>query len=59
MSNIRLQKLVEMLEKQANDTFLLYAMGMEYLGMGDEDVAEKYFKQVLEVDPLHVATHYV
>ncbi len=58
MSNIRLQKLAEMLEKQPHDTFLLYAMGMEYLGIGDVNVAEKYFKQVLEVDPLHVATHY-
>ncbi|MFN3446239.1 MAG: tetratricopeptide repeat protein [Bacteroidia bacterium] len=58
MSNIRLQKLAEMLEKQPNDTFLIYAMGMEYLGTGDLNVAEKYFKQVLEVDPLHVATHY-
>lgn len=58
MSNIRLQKLAEMLEKQPNDTFLIYAMGMEYLGTGDLNAAEKYFKQVLEVDPLHVATHY-
>ncbi len=58
MSNIRLQKLAEMLEKQPNDTFLLYAMGMEYLGMGDVNVAEKYFNQVLEVDTNHVASHY-
>lgn len=58
MSNIRLQKLAEMLEKQPNDTFLLYAMGMEYLGMGDVNVAEKYFNQVLEVDSNHIATHY-
>lgn len=58
MSNIRLQKLAEMLEKQPNDTFLLYAMGMEYLGMSDVNVAEKYFKQVLEVDSNHIATHY-
>ncbi len=58
MSNIRLQKLIEMLEKQPNDTFLLYAIGMEYLGMGNANVAEKYFKQVLEVDQNHVATHY-
>ena len=58
MSNIRLQKLAEMLEKQPNDTFLLYAMGMEYLGMGDVNVAEKHFKLVLEVDTAHVATYY-
>lgn len=58
MSNIRLQKLSEMLEKQPNDTFLLYAMGMEHLGMGDVTVAEKYFKQVLEVDTNHVASQY-
>jgi len=58
MSNIRLQKLAEMLEKQPHDTFLLYAIGMEYLGMSDVNVAEKYFKQVLEVDSNHIATHY-
>ena len=58
MSNIRLQKLAEMLEKQPNDTFLLYAMGMEYLGMGEVNVAEKYFKLVLEFDKAHVATYY-
>ena len=58
MSNIRLQKLAEMLEKQPNDTFLLYAMGMEYLGMGDVNVAEKHFKLVLEVDKANVATYY-
>lgn len=58
MSNIRLQKLAEILEKQPHDTFLLYAMGMEYLGMGDVNVAEKYFNQVLEVDSNHIATHY-
>lgn len=58
MSNIRLQKLAEMLEKQPHDTFLLYAMGMEYLGMNDVNVAEKYFKQVLEVDTNNVASHY-
>ncbi len=58
MSNIRLQKLVEMLEKQPNDTFLIYALGMEYLGMGDLNWAEKYFKQVLAIDPAHVATYY-
>jgi tetratricopeptide (TPR) repeat protein len=58
MSNIRLQKLAEMLEKQPNDTFLLYAMGMEYLGMGEVNVAEKYFKLVLEFDKAYVATYY-
>jgi len=58
MSNIRLQKLAEMLEKQPNDNFLLYAMGMEHLGMDDVNMAEKYFKQVLEVDTNHVASHY-
>ena len=33
-------------------------MGMEYLGMGDVNVAEKHFKLVLEVDKVHVATYY-
>ncbi len=58
MSNIRLQKLIEMLEQQPNDSFLTYAIGMEYLGMGNLNSAELQFKAVIVIDPNHLAAHY-
>lgn len=58
MSNIRLQKLTEMLEQQPNDPFLTYAIAMEYLGMSDLHRAEQQFKAVLLIDPNHLAAHY-
>ena len=58
MSNIRLQKLIEMLEQQPNDPFLTYAMAMEYLGLSNLTKAEELFKQVLLIEPNHLAVHY-
>ena len=58
MSNIRLQKLTEMLEQQPNDPFLTYAMAMEYLGISNLHKAEELFKQVLLIDINHLAAHY-
>lgn len=58
MSNQRLQKLLEMLEKQPNDTVLLYALAMEHLGINDKSQAEQLFKQVLGIEPENVAAHY-
>jgi predicted Zn-dependent protease len=58
MSNTRLQKLVEMLEKHPNDSFLNYALAMEYLGMNDAKMAESTFRRVLELDEENIAAKY-
>lgn len=58
MSNPRLIKLLEMLDEQPSDTFLLYAIGMEYAGMNNEVEAENYWRKVLELDKNHIAVHY-
>lgn len=58
MSNQRLQKLTEMLEKQPDDTFLLYAIAMEHLGVNDKNQAEILFKQVLRIESDNVPAHY-
>jgi len=58
MSNNRLLKLIEMLEKNPNDTFLLYAMGMEHMGAQKLDDAEAYFRKVLAIEPDNIACHY-
>lgn len=58
MSNIRLVKLNEMLEKQPDDAFLLYALGMEYMGMNDAGKAEELFRKVLAIEVHNIAAKY-
>src|SRR6478609_3538198 len=58
MSNSRFDKLLEMLDQQPDDLFLQYAVGMEYLGMGKPEEAEKQFRGILLADVHHVASYY-
>lgn len=58
MANQRLQKLTEMLNKQPNDAFLHYAIGMEHLGLEQLNDAEEWFRKVLVIEPDNIATHY-
>jgi tetratricopeptide (TPR) repeat protein len=46
----RLEKLREMLEKSPGDTFLLYAMAMEYRKSGDGKSALEYLDRVIVRD---------
>jgi tetratricopeptide (TPR) repeat protein len=46
----RLDKLKAMLEKSPGDTFLLYAMAMEYRKSGDSKLAIEYFDKVIQHD---------
>lgn len=58
MSNPRLQKLLDMLEKQPQDTFLNYALAMEYQGAGDKNKATELFRKVLQIEEHNVAAKY-
>jgi tetratricopeptide (TPR) repeat protein len=46
----RLEKLQGMLEKSPGDTFLLYAIALEYRKMGDAASALKYLDSVIQHD---------
>ena len=46
----RLEKLQGMLEKSPGDTFLLYAMALEYRKMGDAKSALKFLDSVIQHD---------
>lgn len=50
----RLESLLEMLEQQPFDSFLLYGIALEYMAMNDDEKAEEYFKELLEADPGYV-----
>jgi tetratricopeptide (TPR) repeat protein len=58
MSNLRLQKLLEMLEQQPLDLFLQYALAMEYLGMSQPAEAENLFKAIITTDEHYVPAYY-
>lgn len=47
----RLDKLLKMLEKQPNDTFLLYGIALEHHKLGNPLAALEFFDRVLALDP--------
>ena len=55
--NNRLDSLLKLLEKEPEDSFLLYGIGLEYLSAKNFDEAENYFSKLLNVDPDYVATY--
>jgi len=58
MNNTRLQKLLEMKAENPTDTFVVYAIGMEYLGLNQYAVAEQYFKDCLQLDSSYISAYY-
>jgi Tfp pilus assembly protein PilF len=50
--------LVELLKKEPNDVFLIYALGIEYVAELDLKEAEEKFKKVLSIDENYIAAYY-
>lgn len=53
----RRNQLLELLKDAPTDSELLYFLAMESVGEGDDTRAAGEFRQLLEVDPTHVASH--
>jgi tetratricopeptide (TPR) repeat protein len=49
----RLEQLQKMLEREPNDTFLLYGLAMEHKKSGDADQALQLLEKVVQLDPGH------
>jgi Tfp pilus assembly protein PilF len=60
MSNAaRLKSLLDQLEKEPDDLFLNYALGLEYQNEQDTaQIAEKQFLKVLSADENYIAAYY-
>jgi Tfp pilus assembly protein PilF len=54
----RIEKLKEMLAADAEDSFLLHALGLEHSKIGDDETARGYFQKVLFSNPSYVGTYY-
>ncbi|MEO6301978.1 MAG: hypothetical protein ABIP51_02280 [Bacteroidia bacterium] len=54
----RIDMLLAMLEKEPDDIFLNYALGIEYIGELDVQQSEFQFKKVLQMEPGYIAAYY-
>ncbi len=54
----RIEKLKEFLKQSPADCFLNHALALEYVKMGDEVNAKKFFEINLSNDKSYVATYY-
>ena len=54
----RINKLKEMLEVEANDSFLQHALALEYIKIGNESEAKKLFIEILVREPNYLGSYY-
>ncbi|WP_406826819.1 tetratricopeptide repeat protein [Pedobacter sp. KACC 23697] len=58
MSSTRLSKLLEFLESDPNDPFILYALATEYNTQNDKEKAYSFYLQLTDKHPDYVGTYY-
>ena len=58
MQNTRLAKLLEFLENDPNDSFILYALATEYNSLNDKEKAFSYYLRLINEHPNYVGTYY-
>lgn len=58
MQEQRLAKLLEMYAQNEQDTFVLFALGMEYGGMGNKELAMGYYQKCIACDKCYVPAYY-
>ena len=54
----RKQQLLEFLAQSPNDSFLKFALALEFIKAGDDDSALVYFKDIITHDPDYTGTYY-
>ena len=54
----RLEQFKEFVEMDPSDTFSRYALGMEYMGVGDYPQAILQFEEVIRLDPSDAPSHF-
>jgi len=54
----RIAKLRELLQENPSDSFLQHALALEYIKLGDDDMAQKIFEELLKMDPSYIGSYY-
>ena len=58
MGMSRIKQLEDFLQKEPEDSFLNYALAIEYIGINEKAKAKEIFEKLMEVDPEYTATYY-
>jgi len=58
MQSNRLEKLLEFLQNEPEDEFLLYALATEYLRLNETDKALQYYENLVNNHPDYIGTYY-
>lgn len=54
----RIEKLLELLQTSAGDSFLQHALALEYIKIGDDEKARGLFESILDREPGYVGSYY-
>lgn len=54
----RIEKLRSFLETSPTDSFLQHALALEYIKIGQDEDAEKLFREILQREPGYVGSYY-
>src|SRR4051812_2444926 len=54
----RIEKLKEYLNASPEDNFLLHALALEYVKLGEEETARSLFTEILTRDPAYIGSYY-
>ncbi|MEZ4843554.1 MAG: tetratricopeptide repeat protein [Bacteroidia bacterium] len=54
----RIEQLKEFLKTEPRDEFLNYALAIEYIGLGETDMAKEIFENLIKHSPDYTATYY-
>ena len=54
----RIKKLKEFLEKNTADSFIMHALALEYIRLGNDAEARQLFETVLENEPGYIGSYY-
>jgi tetratricopeptide (TPR) repeat protein len=57
-NNHRIEQILQFLKTSPEDCFLLHALALENIKIGNEDEAQKVFEKVLQIDEKYVGTYY-
>ncbi len=54
----KIEKLLTFLKNAPDDSFLKHALGLEYIKIGNDPEAQRYFSELLDKDPSYIGTYY-
>ncbi|HZX75148.1 MAG TPA: tetratricopeptide repeat protein, partial [Cyclobacteriaceae bacterium] len=58
MSITRIDQLQKFLEGAPNDSFVKFALALEYINQSDDETGLRFFKEILDHDPDYTGTYY-